>query len=497
MRRAVAAFACAIGALFLAGAAAGVVRYGVTEDAGKYAHDGGASFYSQLNDVGLTENAITIYWDPSLPGGMAEPGLLDRVLPQARARGIRVVLAVYALRPRMFTTSPTAEAQFVDFLQRLARTYPQVTDFVVGNEPNQPRYWQPQFGPDGSDAAANGYEELLARCYDALKSVNPAIRVLGFGLSQRGNDDPRATSNASHSPVQFVHDVGAAYYASGRTRPIMDAFAFHPYPGSSAESLEKGLAWPNASVANLDRIKQAVWDAFHGTAQPTFENGLGLAITEVGWQVGVVPGSAGAYSGTENVPTTDEPTQAAIYARIVQQLACDPSVTDMLFLHLIDETDLAGFQSGLVRADGTRRPSYDAVREAIAATRGLCAGAMVGWRHATSVVGAAVDVAGTRRRELARRTRAAVATASEGALALAGAVRIPSSGTISRAAVERALLQGAVSVVETPVPAASRTAVRLPATPAAPGLYAYAVTLQAELNPDRRTTFVGPPFRVG
>jgi len=97
-----------------------VVRYGVTEDAGKYATDGGAAFFSQLNDVGLTENAITIYWDPSLPGGMAEPGLLDRVLPQARARGVRIVLAVYALRPRMFTTSPTAEAQFVDFLQRLA-----------------------------------------------------------------------------------------------------------------------------------------------------------------------------------------------------------------------------------------------------------------------------------------------------------------------------------------------------------------------------------------
>src|SRR5205085_12484444 len=59
--------------------------------------------------------------------------------------------------------------------------------------------------------------------------------------------------------------VGAAYYASGRARPIMDAFAYHPYPGSSADSLDKGLPWPNASVANLDRIKQAVWDAFHGT----------------------------------------------------------------------------------------------------------------------------------------------------------------------------------------------------------------------------------------
>ena len=94
MRKAVAAFACALGALFLTGSAAGVVRYGVTEDAGKYATDGGAGFFAQLNDVGLTENAITIYWDPALPGGMAEPGLLDRTLPYARAAGIRVVLTV-------------------------------------------------------------------------------------------------------------------------------------------------------------------------------------------------------------------------------------------------------------------------------------------------------------------------------------------------------------------------------------------------------------------
>jgi hypothetical protein len=493
LRTAVAAFACALAALSLTGVAAGVVRYGVTEDAGKYAADGGAAFFSQLNDVGLTENAITIYWDPSLPRGMAEPGLLDRVLPQAQARGIRVVLTVYALRPRMFTTSPTAEAQFVDFLTRLARTYPQVTDFVVGNEPNQPRYWQPQFGSDGSDSAATGYEELLARCYDALKGVNPRIRVLGFGLSQRGNDDPDAPSNASHSPVRFIRDVGAAYYASGRTRPIMDAFAFHPYPGSSTDPLEKGLAWPNASVANLDRIKQAVWDAFHGTAQPTFENGLGLAITEVGWQVAA---SGAPYTGAENMPTTDEATQAAIYARIVRQLACDPSVTDVLFLHLIDETDLTGFQSGLVRADGTRRASYDAVRDAIAATRGLCASPKVSWRHATGVVGAAVDLGGSRRRLFARRTRAAVATASEGAIALAGAVRVLGSGTVSSSAVERALLQGSVAVAETPVPANARVAIRLPAQPDAPGVYAYAVLLQAELNPQRRTVFVGRPFRV-
>src|ERR671937_433703 len=112
-----------------------IAAFGVTEDAGKYSRDGGGPFFAQLADLGMNENAITIYWDPSLPGGMAEPGLLDRTLPYAAADGIRVVLTVYAARARQFTDSPTAAAQFASFLERLARSYPQVEDFVIGNEP--------------------------------------------------------------------------------------------------------------------------------------------------------------------------------------------------------------------------------------------------------------------------------------------------------------------------------------------------------------------------
>src|SRR5207248_1604093 len=89
-----------------------------------------------------------------------------------------------------------------------------------------------------------------------------------------------------------------------------------PYPASSTDPISKGLPWPNAGVANLDRIKQAVWDAFHGTGQPTFESGLGLVISEIGWQVGVAGPSASAYFGHEYVPVTDEATYAAAYVRV-------------------------------------------------------------------------------------------------------------------------------------------------------------------------------------
>src|SRR5919201_550962 len=379
---------------------AAITAFGVTEDAGKYSRDGGGPFFAQLADLGMNENAITIYWDPSLPGGMAEPGLLDRTLPYAAARGIRVVLTVYARHPAQFTQSPTGEAQFADFLERLALAYPEVKDFVVGNEPNQPRFWQPQFMPDGTEAAAAAYEQLLARCYDVLKGVDPSIRVIGLGLSERGNDNPKAPSNASTSPVRFIQALGAAYYASGRERPIMDALAYHPY---------------------------------------------------------------------ENVAVTNEATQAAIYGELVRRLSCDPDVTDLLFLHLVDESDLSGFQSGLERADGSHRPSYDAVKTAIAQTHGRCLGKALTWRHATGVVGASVRFSGRR----------ATARTDEDATYAAAYVRVAPKRGPRRVAIDRMLTSGELDAAEGPVAAAGTVRVRGPAFPTRRGTYVLAVSMRA------------------
>ena len=100
---------------------------------------------------------------------------------------------------------------------------------IVGNEPNLNRFWLPQFNPDGTDAAAPAYLALLARSYDALKAVDPRDRASGAARSRpRGIDRP-GTGRDTHSPVAFLKDLGAAYRASGRTLPVMDGLAFHPY----------------------------------------------------------------------------------------------------------------------------------------------------------------------------------------------------------------------------------------------------------------------------
>ncbi len=495
MGRITAVISCALGALSLAGAASGASTFGVTDDAAKYALDGGAAFFPMMRDLGLSENAMTVTWDPTSPLTIPEKAFLDRVVPQATARGVRLIFVVQPRQAASIGRSFTTAAQFTAFLQQLATTYPQVRDFVVGNEPNQPRFWQPQFDENGNPASPSAYVGLLAGGYDALKGVNPAIRVIGFGLSHRGNDKPDAASNISMSPVRFLAAAGAAYRASGRTRPIMDDFGFHPYPANSTDSIDKGAQWPNASVANLDRIKQAIWDSFHGTGQPTVEDGLAVRVTEVGWQAAVPQGSLAAYTGSENVETAAEDVQADIYGRVVRRLACDPQVSDVLFFHLIDERALEGFQSGLMRADGSARPAYAAVKQALAETGGRCTGNPVQWRHTTSVVGASLSW------KSYKRSSWATATAQEDVQVLSGVVRVSGKGQVSRKAVARALADGGVpqvqAIEQSTIKAYWNRIVKVPKTGLLKGTYVPAVQLSSAVAPERTLLFVGPRFRVG
>jgi hypothetical protein len=494
VRRLAAVISCAIGALSLSGVALGASAFGVTDDHAKFAQDGGASFYTMLRNVGMSENAMTVTWDPATPTAIPERLFLNRVVPQATARGVRIIFSVQPKQAASITRSFTTAAQFTAFLQQLATTYPQVKEYVVGNEPNQPRFWQPQFDEAGNPASPSAYEALLASGYDALKAVNPQIRVIGFALSHRGNDDPTAASNISMSPVRFIAAAGAAYRASGRTRPIMDDFGFHPYPQASTDSIDKGAQWPNASVANLDRVKQALWDAFHGTSQPTVETGLGFRVTEIGWQAVVPQGYLAAYTGAENVETAAEDAQAGIYSDLVRKLECDAQVSDVLFFHLIDETSLEGFQSGLMRADGSARPAYAAVKQALAETGGKCAGTPILWRHTTSVVGASLSW------KSYKRSTWATATAGEDVKVVSAVVRVPGKGRVSRNAIARALADGGVPQVQAvqqgAIKAYWKEIVKVPKTGLLKGTYVAAVQLSSAVAPERSVLFLGPRFTV-
>lgn len=472
---------------------AGAISFGVTEDEVK---SRASSHHAALADLGMRENTISVTWNPDNPFALPhDASQIDELLGSAERSGIRVSFAIYQRRPVALAsaTSPVLLAQFTTWLQTVARRFPSVLQWIGPNEPNQPRFWQPQFTPDCRTVSGAAYATVMGAMYDTLKSVNPGIEVVGVALSPRGNDLCLARVNASTSPVRFLRALGEAYRGSGRKRPLMDSFSFHPYPAVNTDHPLKGYQWPNVGVPNLDRLKQAIHDAFAGTAQRTVEEGLRIRVHESGHET-ATDGLAG-YRGREEVPPVDEATQARYYEQLVRALACDPSIESVNFFHLVDEPDRGGLQSGLVRRDGTRKPSYEAVKRAIVEAGSGCGQMAARWSPATGVVGAGASF-----RVSARAVHAGL-LAREEAVYSAAIFRVDSLTPAGRAAVVRSLSltsppKAAAIASRGTVKAYYPTRLRTPLRRLRPGTYIHAIRLAAAMSPGRSTVVVSAPFRV-
>ncbi len=382
--------AAVIGALALvnAGAAAAGPQIGFAEDATKYADDGGAMLFTEMNKLQTTTNRVAVFWNADAPATIQDQSFLDRMVPVAQVHHIQVVFAIYPLKPTQAPTNPAAADSFCDYAVKVMQRYPYVRKVIIGNEPNQPRFWQPIWS-GSQPASPAAMEVVLASCYDKLKAFDPTLDVIGVGLSPRGNDDPNAASNSSISPVRWIKALGDAYRASGRQKPLFDEWSWHCYPNVNTDEVETGYAWPNTGCVNAARVKLALWDAFNGTAQPTlpgypvdtkgatiYGNTSRMFIDETGWQVDTT-GLAG-YFNSENVPTISEAKQAEDYEKLVHLANCEPTLTAFDIFHEIDEADRGGFQSGVLRADFSERPSAlslpNSVQHAIQSDNGSCSG---------------------------------------------------------------------------------------------------------------------------
>jgi hypothetical protein len=471
------AWACALAALLAGAGPARAAEYGVTEDFGKASPEW---ILETLQDLGMTRNVVSLTFDPAEPAQLPQASEIDRLAELAPRYGVKLAFAVYQRRAGSLA-SPAGLAAFSSWLGTAARRWPSVTTWIAPNEPNQPRFWQPQFTPGCANASGAAYFRAQATMYDALKSVDARNEVVGVALSPRGNDLCRAASNVSTSPVRFLEALGAAMRASRRNRPIMDAISQHPYPLLNTHAPTVGYRWPNVGLANMDRLKQAVWDAFGGTRQPTFEQGLKVYLDELGWQT-ASPGEA--YAGLENVAVVDEATQGRYYAQSVRMASCDPSVAALSFFHLVDEADRDRFQSGLLRADGTAKASVAPVRSAIATARSRgCGGRPVAWRHATAPLGLRVRFGG------AGAARTVVVSAAEDVTFRAAI--LPAA---TREEIARTLLGTVPAGISTGVVRAYRAPVLRVPRATRRGRAVVAVRVAASTNPSRATVVVGPAF---
>ncbi len=322
-------------------------------------------------DAGFDAAAVSATWHR---GERRPPAALLHVLRNVAASTgraqMQLVIVLWNGPGRDTPQTPAERAEFAAYAGALVKALPQVRDVIVGNEPNLSTFWKPQFGGGGRDLAARAYTDLLARSYDAIKAATPGVRVLGGALSPRGADRPGG-SRPTHSPTAFIRDLGAAYRASHRSRPLMDAFAFHPY--MQASSVPPTAAHPkNTSItlADYPKLVALLTEAFQGTAQAGAR--LPIYYTEFGVQTAVPAPKRRFYLDLSSPARTDSVSfavQSAYYRRALELAYCQPTVRGLFVFHTFDEPSLSGWQSGLYFADRTPKPSLPAFKRAVADLR--------------------------------------------------------------------------------------------------------------------------------
>jgi hypothetical protein len=287
---------------------------------------------------------------------------LGNAISAAQFTGVRVVLSLYPFGSSVTPLTDQDRLDFTQFATDVANRFPLLHDFIIGNEPNLNRFWLPQFGDIGEDVAAPAYLQLLAVTYDALKVVRPHSTIYGGALAPRGVDKPN-TGRDTHSPTAFIADLGAAYRASGRLVPVMDAFAFHPYPESS--STGPNFPHPNGTsigLADYAKLVGLLGTAFDGTALKG--STLPILYDEFGIETQIPATKAPLYVGTEPATTkpVDETLQGQLYLQSLQMTFCQPTVLGLLLFHVQDEPALAAWQSGEFYVDGSPKASLYSVR---------------------------------------------------------------------------------------------------------------------------------------
>jgi hypothetical protein len=329
---------------------------GVTDDTAKWMvrQDGIVGVHKDLR---LMAVRVTVPWRP----GQVRPTKLQQVYLHRIARLIqlneRIVLSVYN-RSEFAPVTARARSDYCTFLRGVVRRLPLIHDVEVWNETNTPAYW-PQ------DEGAAAYAALLARCYDVLHRRPAPVNVISSTASR-------------HDPAGFVFALGEAYRERGRERPLFDTFGHNPYPENSAEP-----PWATHFDSDLlgegdyETLMNVLRTAFEDTGQPLpGTRGVSIWYVEDGFQTVPPREKRRFYRGRENdtyaLPAVAQGSaldQATQLRNAILLAYCQPAVTGFFNFGLLDEDRLGGWQSGLLWRDGTRKPSYEVFKAAIAEVR--------------------------------------------------------------------------------------------------------------------------------
>ena len=291
----------------------------------------------------------------------------------------------------------------------VASAFPSVHQFVVMNECNQPLFLNPQWDAPGRTSRRRSAGARSPR--PTTRSRRPSARTSsGASASPRAETTTRAPPrNSSTSPVRFLGYLGAWFQAfaakTHRTAPLMDGLDFHPYPVPQSLPFATGYTAPKD--ASVDQpaphlpglLRRASPARRSGRSASRRGGGLPVSLNETGIQTAA---RGDEYDGLEVSATpaggvlgqwATQAYQAKLVPRDARTLvACDPNVRVVNIFHLLDETDLTGWQSGLYFADQSPKLSAVAVRTWIASTGATCRGKPRPWEPGSPGIALSLDL---------------------------------------------------------------------------------------------------------
>ncbi|MGD9570545.1 MAG: hypothetical protein AB7V62_01510 [Thermoleophilia bacterium] len=310
-----------------------------------------------LAATGVKVTRVDVLWRevaPRKPADARDPAdpaydwsRYDEIVRGLRARGIAVMLDFY-LTPAWASRSgertaaprPADGARFAGAIaRRYSGTYPDprggtlpaIRSLEIWNEPNLPGFWTPQCRRRGGKAALVSprvYAALLAASYREVKRVAPAIEVVG-GVAGPAGRSPTSCPEDGRAAVgsldwaRLVADEG----------PPLDAWSLHLYPLGGPLQAFFVPSW-----STLPRVLRQV---------DRLRPGAPVHVTETGYHT--------SYNRFHRY-FVSEAQQAAWVDETVVAAARHPRVQVVTWFNFQDNPRWTG---GLLRGDGSRKPSYD------------------------------------------------------------------------------------------------------------------------------------------
>ena len=311
---------------------------------------------AMISETGVGVARVDLFWTdiaPERPADPTDPGdpaydwdKADYIFTNYAANGIDTIVSAYntpewAMRSgavasgtRINNAFPDPDA-YADFMSALATRYsgeyvpegateplPEISHFEIWNEPNFRSFLGPQV-EGGKRVAADAYADMTRAAYPVIKDANAdAIVIVGVG-GPKGASSEGATGARDWLGMLRARDIP------------LDAYSQHIYP---------------AAAPDVETIAFPSWSSIDGFLEEldAWKPGLDLYITEAGYTT--------ADTEFRNVSVTEE--QQADYMKQIFEL---PQVNQERVAVIVwfNMQDNEFWPAGIIREDGTHKPSYD------------------------------------------------------------------------------------------------------------------------------------------